>query len=358
MALAALALIMIAAATGCGDDDDTGGATPESGSSADETAAEFPVTVEAANGPVTIEAQPTAIVSMSATATEMLFAIGAGDQVIAVDSTSDYPTDVPTTDLSAFEPNIEAIAAYEPDLVIASDDINDLVAGLEALDIPVLLAPVANVIDDTYTQIEQLGAATGHVGEAAELVGQMQVDIDEIVADLPEQDEALTYYHELDDTFFSVTSATFIGQMYDLAGLRNIADEAEGGVDALYPQLSAEFIIAADPDMIFLADAECCGITAETLAQRPGWADLTALQNGGAGVVELDEDISSRWGPRHRRLPADHQRCGQPGDRGRLGRAGRSPANGWPSAPSTRSPPRPAPPTRRPPRPTASGPGA
>ncbi|MGH9117826.1 MAG: ABC transporter substrate-binding protein [Acidimicrobiales bacterium] len=291
LAMAALAL----AVAGCGDDDDDP-ADPAAGDADDDSA--FPVTIEAANGLVTVDAQPAAIVSMSATATEMLFAIGAGDQVVAVDSTSDYPTDVPTTDLSAFEPNVEAIAGYEPDLVVASDDINDLVAGLEALDIPVLLAPVAAVIDDTYTQIEQLGAATGHVGEAAELVGQMQTELDEIVADLPELTEPLTYYHELDDTFFSVTSATFIGQIYDLAGLRNIADEAEGGVDALYPQLSAEFIIAADPDMIFLADAECCGITADALAQRPGWADLTALQNGGGGVVELDEDISSRWGPR------------------------------------------------------------
>jgi iron complex transport system substrate-binding protein len=294
---AALALANVALfIAGCGDDDaessdDT--AAPESG---DEAAA-FPVTIDAANGEVTIEQQPQAIVSLSATATEMLFAIGAGEQVVAVDSTSDYPEGVPTTDLSAFEPNVEAIAGYNPDLVVASDDINELVAGLEALDISVLLAPAALTVDDSYAQIEQLGAATGHIGEAGELVGQMQSDIDDIVAGLPEVSEPLTYYHELDDTFFSVTSGTFIGQLYDLAGLENIADQAEGGVDALYPQLSAEFIVAADPDMIFLADAECCGVTAATLAQRPGWADLTALQTDG-GVVELDEDIASRWGPR------------------------------------------------------------
>ncbi len=277
----------------CGDDDD---ATADARSGSPSEDAAFPVTIDAANGPVRIEARPTAIMSMSATATEMLFAIGAGEQVVAVDSTSDYPADAPTTDLSAFEPNVEAIAAHDPDLVVASDDIADLVAGLESLDIPVILAPAAVTVDDTYTQIEQLGAATGHAGDAAELVSQMHADIGEIVAGLPEVTEPLTYYHELDDTFFSVTSGTFIGQLYELAGLRNIADEAEGGVDALYPQLSAEYIIAADPDMIFLADAECCGVTAQTLAQRPGWAGLTALQNG--GVVELDEDVASRWGPR------------------------------------------------------------
>jgi iron complex transport system substrate-binding protein len=297
-AIGATALATLLVLSACGDDDTTGDDTAGevTTAAAADTDATFPVTIDAANGEVTIEAQPQAIVSMSATATEMLFAIGAGDQVIAVDSTSDYPADVPTTDLSAFEPNIEAIAGYEPDLVVASDDINDLVAGLDTLGIPVLLEPAAAGIDDTYTQIEQLGAATGHVGEAAELVGQMKSDIDDILADLPEVDEPLTYYHELDDTLFSVTSGTFIGQLYGLAGLQNIADQAEGGVDALYPQLSAEFIVSEDPDMIFLADAECCGVNADTLAARPGWADLAALRNG--GVVELDEDIASRWGPR------------------------------------------------------------
>jgi iron complex transport system substrate-binding protein len=296
--LAALTLAL--ALAGCGDDDADDAAMPaaeDAGSAAGAEDATFPVTIDAANGEVTIEQQPAAIVSLSATATEMLFAIGAGDQVVAVDSTSDYPPEVPATDLSAFEPNVEAIAGYDPDLVVASDDINELVAGLEALGIPVLLAPAAVTLDDSYTQIEQFGAATGHVGEAAELVGQMQADIDVIVAGLPEVDEPLTYYHELDDTFFSVTSSTFIGQLYDLAGLQNIADEAEGGVEALYPQLSAEFIVDSDPDMIFLADAECCGVTAATLAERPGWAGLTALLTEG-GVVELDEDIASRWGPR------------------------------------------------------------
>jgi iron complex transport system substrate-binding protein len=298
--LAAAALTL--AVAGCGDDAGDDVAEPAGtdtdtamGPAAEEAA--FPVTIDAANGEVTIEQPPEAIVSLSASATEMLFAIGAGDQVVAVDSTSDYPAGVPTTDLSAFEPNVEAIAGFDPDLVVASDDINALVGGLEALGIPVLLATAAVTLEDSYTQIEQLGAATGHVGEAAELVGQMQTDIDEIVDGLPDVDEPLTYYHELDDTFFSVTSGTFIGELYGLAGLENIADEAEGGVDALYPQLSAEFIVSADPDTIFLADAECCGVTAATLAQRPGWADLTALQTDG-GVVELDEDIASRWGPR------------------------------------------------------------
>ncbi|MGH8871148.1 MAG: ABC transporter substrate-binding protein [Acidimicrobiia bacterium] len=255
----------------------------------------FPVTVTAANGEVTIEQRPERIVSLAPTATEVLFAIGAGDQVAAVDEFSYHPEEAPTTDLSGFEPNVEAVAAFDPDLVVISDDLNDIVSALTAIEIPVIHQPAAATIDDTYAQIEQLGAATGHVGEAAEVVATMQTQIEELSGSVPEMEEPLTYYHELDGTFFTVTSATFVGEIYSLAGLENIADQAEGS-DDLYLQLSAEYIIEADPDLIFLADTKCCGESAETVAARPGWDQLTAVTSG--GVVPLDDDVASRWGPR------------------------------------------------------------
>jgi iron complex transport system substrate-binding protein len=256
---------------------------------------EFPVTVEAANGEVMVPESPTRIVSLAPTATEMLFAIGAGEQVVAVDDFSNYPEGVPTTDLSGFEPNIEAIASYDPDLVVVSDDINDVVAALTTIDIPVVHNPAATTLDDTYAQIELLGQATGHRDESSALVASMREEIDQLVSGVPEAPEAYTYYHELDGSFFTVTSATFIGQLYELAGLDNIADEAEQA-DTGYPQLSAEYIIEADPDLIFLADTKCCGESLETVEARPGWDVLTAVANG--NVVELDDDIASRWGPR------------------------------------------------------------
>jgi iron complex transport system substrate-binding protein len=227
----------------------------------------------------------------------MLFAIGAGPQVAAVDDFSYYPPEAPVTGLSGFEPNVEAILGYEPDLLVLSNDPSDVIASMEAAGVPALLLPAAAVIDDTYTQIEQLGAATGNVASAAELVGQMQADIADLTAQLPPTDEPLTYYHELDDQLFTVTSDTFIGQVYALAGLENIADAADPEGEAFgYPQLSAEHLISSDPDMIFLADTKCCGQNATTLAARPGFDQLTALQEG--SVVELDDDIASRWGPR------------------------------------------------------------
>jgi iron complex transport system substrate-binding protein len=253
------------------------------------------VTIEAVNGPVTIESAPTKVVSISPTATEMLFAIDAGDQVVAADSYSDYPAAAPTTDLSAYEPNVEAIAAYDPDLVVYSDDLGDLQKSLDKLDIPAVQQPAAASIDDVYAQLEQLGQATGHTTEAQAQVDDLQAKVAAVSASVGDLGSGMTYYYELDDTYYSVTSDTFIGNLLGLLGMKNIADEAKGASSG-YPQLSAEYIVAADPDLILLADTKCCGQDAASVAERPGWANLTAVQHD--GVVELDDDIASRWGPR------------------------------------------------------------
>ncbi|MGH8928322.1 MAG: ABC transporter substrate-binding protein [Acidimicrobiia bacterium] len=255
----------------------------------------FPVTIEAATGPLTLDEPPAAIVSLSPTATEMLFAIDAGDRVVAADEFSDFPPEAPTTDLSGFTPNVEAIASYAPDLVIASFDPGDLVSSLATLDIPVILQDGAVTIDDTYAQLAQLGQVTGQADEAEQVIAAMKSEIDTIVAGLPTEAQGLTYYHELDQNFFTATSTTFIGQMYARLGLVNIADEADPDGFG-YPQLSAEYIIDRDPQLIFLADTICCGQNATTVAARPGWENLRAVANG--DVIELDDSLASRWGPR------------------------------------------------------------
>ena len=237
--------------------------------------------------------EPTRIVSLSPTATEMLFAIGAGDQLVAVDSNSNYPAEAPKTELSAYQPNIEAIAGYKPDLVVYSDDPGELQAGLDKLSIPALKQPAATRLEDTYAQLDQLGKATGHVDEAGQLATTMRAEIAKIAAAKPER--PLTYYHELDKNLYSATSKTFIGQLYDQLGMKNIADAADKQASG-YPQLSAEYVIKADPDLIFLADTKCCDQSARTVAARDGWDQLTAVKSG--GVVELDDDVASRWGPR------------------------------------------------------------
>ena len=110
---------------------------------------------------------PTRIVSLSPTATEDLFAIGAGKQVVAVDNQSNYPSNAPLTKLSGYTPNAEAVAAYNPDLVVVSFDGNHIVEALGKLKIPVLVEPTASTLAQAYTQIEQLGTATGQTAQAA-----------------------------------------------------------------------------------------------------------------------------------------------------------------------------------------------
>ncbi len=235
------------------------------------------------------------IVSISPTATEMVFAIGADDQVVAVDQFSYYPEEAPVTDLDGWNPNIEAIASYDPDLVLMQTS-GDVGASLEALGIEVWAHDAPFAFEDVYVQIESLGEITGQGAEAAALVTDMRARIDELVAAAPDA-SGLTYYHELDNTLYTVTSGTFIGQVYGLFGLANVADPADADGSAWgYPQLSDEYLVDADPGIIFLADTLCCGQDAQTVAARPGWDQLTAVRAG--RIVELDDDIVSRWGPR------------------------------------------------------------
>ncbi len=288
-------LSLIAAA--CGSDADE--SAPADDSEATDITVEgeaTDTTVEEEEATEDTEVAPIRIVSLSPTHTEILFAIGAGDQLVAVDDYSNFPAEALELphELSGFEPNIEAIAAFEPDLVVLSTD--TAVDQLDDLGIATWVGTSATGFDDTYLQIEQLGAATGHVGDAAELVSSMQIRIEELIAAAPQTEVPLTYFHELSADLFSTTSDTFIGQQYELLGLVNIAGSSEDAEGNQYPQLNAEVVIEANPDLIFLADTKCCAETADTVAARAGWDAIAAVQNG--NVIEMDDDIASRWGPR------------------------------------------------------------
>jgi len=258
--------------------------------------ARFPVTVTSSAGTtVTLTRQPSRIVSLSPTATEMLFAIDAGPQVVAVDDQSNYPANAPMTKLSGYTPNIEAIAGYAPDLVVASEDLGSVVHGMQSLNIPILLEPAAKTLDDSYAQILQLGEVSGHGTDAEGLVKRMKSKVSAFVSLVAKPQRQLSVYHELDNTFYSATSATFIGQVYKVLGLKNIADEAKGGATD-YPQLSQEYIVSSNPDLIVLADTKCCNQNLSTVGARPGWGAIAAVRSG--AVINVDDDIASRWGPR------------------------------------------------------------
>jgi iron complex transport system substrate-binding protein len=230
------------------------------------------------------------IISLSPTATEILFAIGAGEQVIAVDDQSNFPSDAPVTDLSGYTPNVEEIAVYDPDLVVTSYDPGDLVDGLNVLGIKSLIQGAAMTLDDTYSQIIELGELTGNSKEAEKL----NKEIESSVSSITPFSDGLTYYHEVDNTLYTTTSKTFLGQLYGLMGLVNIADPAdEDGFG--WPQLSSEFIVDSNPDLIFLADGDL-GESPQTVSNRPGWSYMQAVTED--RIIVLDTDIASRWGPR------------------------------------------------------------
>jgi len=182
--------------------------------------------------------------------------------------------------------------------VVLSNDTNKIMDQLAQLKIPAYLAPAARTIDDTYHQMEDLGKLTGHPDDAKTVVDGMRDEIDSLIEDTPERSaKKLSYYWELDPTFYSVTSKTFIGSLLGRVGLNNIADPADAsGAKGGYPQLSAESIVKANPDLIFLADTKCCQQSSDSVKKRPGWAGVAAVKNG--HVVGLDDDIASRWGPR------------------------------------------------------------
>lgn len=287
-----LGLFVVAPAlvAGCGGGGDQTASPSESSSGGG-----YPVTVKAANGTVTIPARPKRIISLSPANTEILYAIGAGPQVTAVDALSNYPANAPRTKLSGFKPNAEAIIDKSPDLVVLSDDMNGIVKELTKVKIPVIQSPAATKLSDSYTEMQTLGTATGHASQARAAVASMKKGIAAAVAKVKKPKKQLTYYHELDPAYHSATSQTFIGQVYGLFGLRNIADKAKEQAGG-YPKLSAEYVAEADPDLIFLADTKCCGQSAAAIGKRPGWEKLTAVHDG--NVVALDDDIASRWGPR------------------------------------------------------------
>jgi len=281
-------LFLLTALTACGGSDTTTETSVVETTETTSANSTYPVTV----GDLTLTTQPMRIISLSPTATEMLYAIGAGAQVVAVDDYSNFPADAVAlgTALSGYEPNVEAIAGYTPDLVVVAYDAGGIVDQLKSLSIPVFMAAAATSFEDVYLQIEQLGALTGNLENAVQLSEEMQTDIAAAVAEVQLPTTPITYFHELDNTLYSATSNTFIGQVYGLFGLKNIADGVIDGND--YPQLSAEVIVKANPDIIFISHSE----TPEIVAARDGWGRLKAVTNN--QVIALPADIPSRWGPR------------------------------------------------------------
>ena len=257
----------------------------------------YPITVKFGGYSTTIAKKPTKIISLSPSATEIFYAIGAGSQILAVDNLSNYPANTPVSEISAFEPSVEAILAKKPDLVVLSIDSTkapQIRNALVKLGIPVLMEKAPSTLKDVYAENTLLGRVTDRQAGAVKLNASMAKSIKETLAKAKKSSK-IRIFHELDDTYFSATSNTFIGKVYKSFGVVNIADAAAGADNSGYPQLSAEYLLKSDPQVIFLADAQY-GVTADSVSKRAGWSQISAVKN--KKIVELPADIPSRWGPR------------------------------------------------------------
>jgi iron complex transport system substrate-binding protein len=257
----------------------------------------YPLTVKFGGYTTKIAKKPTKIISLSPSATEIFFAIGAKSQILAVDNLSNYPAGTPMSEISAFEPNVEAILAKKPDLVLLSFDSTkapQVRNALTKLGIPVLMEKAPATLQDVYAENTLLGRVTDRADAAAKLNASMAKSIKDIVSKA-KKSSRIRIFHEIDDTYYSVTSNTFIGKVYKDFGAINIADSAAGADASGYPQLSAEYLLKSDPQVIFLADSQY-GVTADSVSKRAGWSQISAVKN--KKIVELPADIPSRWGPR------------------------------------------------------------
>lgn len=237
---------------------------------------------------------PARIISLSPSATEDLFAIGAGKAVIAVDSLSNYPINAPITKLDAYSPNVEAIAKYKPDLVVLNSSANkssSVKAALEKLKIKVFYEMTPSDVQGAYAEINALGTLTGNNSKASRLVASMKTSIANAIS-VGRVKTAIPIFHEVDNTLYTATSKTFIGHVYSDFNTTNIADAADTADSGGYPQLTNEYVLKANPAVIYLGDGEP---VANVLA-RAGWNSVDAVAHN--HVIELPADIPSRWGPR------------------------------------------------------------
>ncbi len=296
----AVLLLIVAAACG-GGSSGYGGANKPSGATPTVAAkaAAFPAAVQRSDGKqVTLQHAPKRLVSLSPAATEIIYALGAQGDLAAVDKYADYPDAAKNfpTKVDAFQPNIEAIAALNPDLVFVASDTDKIVEALDRLNMPVLFSDLNKVktLDDVMDQIRLLGKATGTSDRAGALIAGLQARIKKVtdaVTDV-QPGQGPRVYHELDSTFYTASEDTFIGDLYRLLKAKNIAGNGGG---TAYPQLTQETIINANPQVIVLAD-EGFGVTVDSVKSRPGWQNVDAVKDN--RIYAVDPAIISRPGPR------------------------------------------------------------
>jgi len=248
---------------------------------------------------ITLDEPAQNVVSLAPSNTEILFAVGAGDQVIGRDEFSDYPDQantLPSVGGGFGDYNLEAIVDLEPDLVLAAEiNTPEQVKSMEDLGLTVFLLPNPTSLEEMYGNLSTVAKLTGHESETEELVEALRERVSQVEAGIESAEDQPTAFYELDATDpsapWTAGSGTFINTLITMAGGMNIASDMEGQ----YLQISVEELLVRDPQVILLGDS-AYGVTAESLSERPGWNNNSALVN--SKIYAFDDNLVSRPGPR------------------------------------------------------------
>ncbi len=255
--------------------------------------AAFPVTITDDVGrQVVLQEAPQRIVSIAPSNTEILFALGLGEKVVAVDQYSDYPPEAEQKPQlgSYVKPDLEQIVAAAPDLVLATGVHEEtVVPQLEALRLTVAVINPED-LDDVFDGIGLVGRITGQDARATGLVCELLDRVDAVAERINGAPRPRVFF-ELSPELHTAGPDSFIDDLISRAGGENIA----AGATEEWPQLSAEVLLEQDPEVILLAD-EAAGVSPDQVRTRPGWQQVTAVEQD--RIVAIDPDLTNRPGPR------------------------------------------------------------
>jgi len=229
------------------------------------------------------------IVSLSTTHTQVIQVLGAERLLVAVDSFS--TTEMSVEKIDAFTVKAEDLVKLNPDLVIVAFDFNGIIEGLESLEIKYVLLPPARNFQEVYSQIEEIGNLTNKVDESLDLVSSMKSDVEEIIDNFTQDN--IKVFHEIGFTYgiYTINENSFIGQIYNLLGIENIANLKEDPFGSGYPEFSEEEVIISNPNLIVVGHSDYLN---KDLSTRTGWEEITAVQSG--NIYFLDENLANNWG--------------------------------------------------------------
>jgi iron complex transport system substrate-binding protein len=242
---------------------------------------------------VSFTASPKRIISLSPGATEVLYAVGASDRIVATDRFSDFPEAAKTTPkLEYSNPSPEVAVGHTPDLVVMATRQKAQVPQFRDLRLTVLYLEEPTSIQGVLDQITMLGRLTERSSEAERLVASMRQRIDAVTSKVANVTSGPRVFYEVSPDLYTASPETFIGSSLRLLKAQNIAQ----GARTAFPQLSAETVIGANPEVVILSDGESAKQDVETVSSRPGWADVAAVKS--KRIFPIDPNLANRPGPR------------------------------------------------------------